>query len=160
MNQGKIEQISSPAALYTRPKTPFVARFIGRNTLIHGSLVEVRADRARLSTAFGQFVGTPNDRAAVGQAVKIVVPSESLEIFPAAGATRDALALQYQGNVLPGVMERADVVGHLVQMAITLSGGSTVVLEGHVDKYRRNDLVLSSDVWIAWRPQDATVIAA
>jgi hypothetical protein len=62
--------------------------------------------------------------------------------------------------VLPGVMERADVVGHLVQMAITLAGGSTVALEAHVDKYRRGDLVPLSKVWIAWRPQNATVIAA
>jgi hypothetical protein len=62
--------------------------------------------------------------------------------------------------VLPGVMERADVVGHLVQMAITLAGGSTVVLEAHVDKYRRDDLVQSASVWIAWRPQNATIIAA
>jgi ABC-type Fe3+/spermidine/putrescine transport system ATPase subunit len=160
MNQGKIEQISSPSDLYTRPKTPFVARFIGRNTLIDGSLTKVDADRATLSTVFGEFVGTPNDRAAIGQAVKIVVPSESLEIFPSASATREGLAREYQGNVLPGVMERADVVGHLVQMAITLAGGSAVVLEGHVDKYRRGDLVPSSDVWIAWRPQNATVIAA
>jgi putative spermidine/putrescine transport system ATP-binding protein/spermidine/putrescine transport system ATP-binding protein len=160
MNQGRIEQISSPSELYTRPKTPFVARFIGRNTLFDGALTGIEADRATLSTAFGAFVGTPNDRSAVGQAVKIVVPSESLEIYPSASTTREALANEYQGNVLPGVMERADVVGHLVQMAITLAGGDTVALEGHVDKYRRGDLVPSSNVWIAWRPQNATIIAA
>jgi ABC-type Fe3+/spermidine/putrescine transport system ATPase subunit len=160
MNQGRIEQISSPAELYTRPKTTFVAQFIGRNTLFDGSLTRIDADRATLSTAFGAFVGTPNNRPAIGQAVKIVVPSESLEIFPSASTSREALAGEYQGNVLPGVMERADVVGHLVQMAITLAGGSTLALEGHVEKYRRNDLVPSSDVWIAWRPQNATIIAA
>jgi putative spermidine/putrescine transport system ATP-binding protein/spermidine/putrescine transport system ATP-binding protein len=160
MNQGGIEQISSPLDLYTRPKTPFVAQFVGRNTLIGGSLIKVEADRATLSTAFGEFVGTPSDCPAVGQAVKIVVPSESLEIYPSAGRMREALTGQYQGNVLPGVMERADVVGHLVQMAITLAGGSTVILEAHVDKYRRNDLVPSSSVWIAWHPHNATIVAA
>jgi ABC-type Fe3+/spermidine/putrescine transport system ATPase subunit len=160
MNEGRIEQISNPSDLYTRPKTPFVARFIGRNTLIDGSLTRLQADEATLSTAFGEFVGTPNGHPVVGQEVKIVVPSESLEIFPTANATREMLAAEYRGNVLPGVMERADVVGHLVQMAITLAGGSTVVLEAHVDKYRRDDLVQSASVWIAWRPQNATIIAA
>ncbi len=92
--------------------------------------------------------------------MKIVIPSESLEIYPSSATTREALAAQYQGNVLRGVMERADVVGHLVQMAITLAGGGSVVLEGHVEKYRRDDLAPSSDVWIAWRPQNATIIAA
>jgi ABC-type Fe3+/spermidine/putrescine transport system ATPase subunit len=160
MNQGRIEQVSSPLDLYTRPKTPFVAQFVGRNTLIEGSLIKIETGRATLSTAFGEFVGTPDDHAAVGQAVTIVVPSESLEIYPSAGRMREALAGKYQGNVLPGVMERADVVGHLVQMAITLAGGSTVILEGHVDKYRRNDLVPSSSVWIAWHPHNATIVAA
>jgi putative spermidine/putrescine transport system ATP-binding protein/spermidine/putrescine transport system ATP-binding protein len=160
MNQGRVEQISSPADLYTRPKTPFVAQFIGRNTIIDGSLTKIEQDRATLATAFGEFVGALNDKVAVGQAVKIVVPSESLEISPSGSTTRDALARQYQGNVLPGVMERADVVGHLVQMAITLTGGGAVTLEGHVDKYRRDDLVPLSNVWIAWRPQNATIIAA
>jgi ABC-type Fe3+/spermidine/putrescine transport system ATPase subunit len=160
MNQGRIEQISSPEELYTRPKTTFVAQFIGRNTLFDGALTEIDADRATLATAFGPFVGTPNNRPEIGRAAKIVVPSESLEIFASASTSREALASEYQGNVLPGVMERADVVGHLVQMAITLAGGATVALEGHVEKYRRSDLVPSSDVWIAWRPQNATIIAA
>ncbi len=31
MNQGRVEQISPPHQLYTRPNTPFVAQFIGRN---------------------------------------------------------------------------------------------------------------------------------
>lgn len=146
--------------MYTRPKTTFVAQFIGRNTLIDGSLTKIEADRATLLTPFGAFVGTPNNHPVIGQAAIIVVPSESLEIYPSASTSQEALAGEYQGNVLPGVMERAEVVGHLVQMAITLTGGGTVVLEGHVDKYRRSDLVPSSNVWIAWQAKHATIIAA
>jgi iron(III) transport system ATP-binding protein len=37
MNGGRIEQIDSPWALYNRPKTPFVAQFIGRTNLLSGS---------------------------------------------------------------------------------------------------------------------------
>ena len=36
MNAGRIEQVSAPYELYTRPKTLFVAKFIGRNALIAG----------------------------------------------------------------------------------------------------------------------------
>ncbi len=160
MNQGRIEQISSPLQLYTRPQTPFVAQFIGRNTIIDGALSTVEADRATLSTRFGVFVGAPNNRPEIGRAAKIVIPSESLDIFPSTRASRQALATEYQGNVLSGVMERADLVGHLVQIGISLSDGGSVTLEAHVDKYRREDLVPASNVWIAWRPHNATVIAA
>jgi ABC-type Fe3+/spermidine/putrescine transport system ATPase subunit len=34
MNGGRIEQVDSPWALYNRPKTPFVAQFIGRTNLL------------------------------------------------------------------------------------------------------------------------------
>jgi ABC-type Fe3+/spermidine/putrescine transport system ATPase subunit len=37
MNGGRIEQIDSPWALYNRPRTPFVAQFIGRTNLLSGS---------------------------------------------------------------------------------------------------------------------------
>jgi len=36
MNQGRIEQVDDPVSLYTRPKTRFVAGFIGRTNFLGG----------------------------------------------------------------------------------------------------------------------------
>jgi ABC-type Fe3+/spermidine/putrescine transport system ATPase subunit len=41
MNQGRIEQVDAPLALYARPRTRFVAGFIGRTNLLEG---EVRGE--------------------------------------------------------------------------------------------------------------------
>jgi iron(III) transport system ATP-binding protein len=41
MNQGRIEQVDGPRALYARPRTRFVAGFIGRTNFLDG---EVRSD--------------------------------------------------------------------------------------------------------------------
>jgi ABC-type Fe3+/spermidine/putrescine transport system ATPase subunit len=41
MNQGRIEQVDEPRALYARPRTRFVAGFIGRTNFLEG---EVRGD--------------------------------------------------------------------------------------------------------------------
>ena len=38
MNQGRIEQVDAPHALYTKPKTRFVAGFIGRTNFIEGDV--------------------------------------------------------------------------------------------------------------------------
>jgi ABC-type Fe3+/spermidine/putrescine transport system ATPase subunit len=38
MNQGRVEQISPRHQLYTRPNAPFVAQFIGRNTIFRGTV--------------------------------------------------------------------------------------------------------------------------
>src|SRR5207244_12795700 len=37
MNQGRIEQVDDPRALYNKPKTRFVAGFIGRTNFIEGT---------------------------------------------------------------------------------------------------------------------------
>jgi len=49
MNNGRIEQVDAPFALYSRPKTRFVAGFIGRTNLI-----EARKDGRTI--AFDGFV--------------------------------------------------------------------------------------------------------
>ncbi|MCD8110599.1 MAG: ABC transporter ATP-binding protein [Clostridiales bacterium] len=45
-NQGRVEQIGTPAEVYSNPETPFVARFIGQSTEIadYGELKGFRAD--------------------------------------------------------------------------------------------------------------------
>lgn len=39
-NQGKVEQVGSPAEIYEHPATPFVAGFVGVSNLVSGSLAE------------------------------------------------------------------------------------------------------------------------
>jgi putative spermidine/putrescine transport system ATP-binding protein len=39
-NEGRIEQLDSPRALYMRPRTPFVARFVGSANVVDGALAE------------------------------------------------------------------------------------------------------------------------
>ena len=44
MNKGKVEQIGSPDEVYRRPKTPFVADFIGKMNFFQGTVTAVHAD--------------------------------------------------------------------------------------------------------------------
>jgi ABC-type Fe3+/spermidine/putrescine transport system ATPase subunit len=62
MNQGRIEQVADPHTLYNRPKTRFVAGFIGRTNFIEG-------DCGGGSVSFGPFT----------------VPQAALEGAPASG---------------------------------------------------------------------------
>jgi ABC-type Fe3+/spermidine/putrescine transport system ATPase subunit len=63
MNKGKIEQIGTPQAIYERPLSPFVARFLGFHNLLAGVVLsenEVETDigRLRLNTPVPE-IGTP-----------------------------------------------------------------------------------------------------
>ncbi|QAA76559.1 MAG: hypothetical protein BIP78_0793 [Candidatus Bipolaricaulis sibiricus] len=55
MREGRVEQVASPEELYHRPKTPFVASFLGRANLWPGRVVSVDGDRALVEVAGDQF---------------------------------------------------------------------------------------------------------
>jgi ABC-type Fe3+/spermidine/putrescine transport system ATPase subunit len=54
MNEGRIEQVSAPYELYTRPATLFTAQFIGRNTIFPGTVSRRRGGGYRIWRAGGQ----------------------------------------------------------------------------------------------------------
>ena len=91
MNQGRIEQVDDPHTLYTRPKTRFVAGFIGRTNFIEGA-VQRRAGRVRLLRG---AAGSARERAVVrqgdllGAAAKHAAVARALRRRRAAGRGHD-----------------------------------------------------------------------
>lgn len=55
MNKGKIEQVGSPMDIYQRPKTKFVADFIGTANFISGTVKGVESDHIIVETKAGQL---------------------------------------------------------------------------------------------------------
>ena len=55
MNKGKIEQVGSPTEIYQRPKTRFVADFIGTANFVDGTVRSVEADHIVVKTNSGDL---------------------------------------------------------------------------------------------------------
>ncbi|MDR5651530.1 ABC transporter ATP-binding protein [Ruixingdingia sedimenti] len=157
MNAGRVEQISPPRELYTRPQSLFVARFIGANTLIPGTLRAVEGEVATLDTAFGALAGMrPPGQPAAGAAVSLVLPAEAVDILP--GTATEAERAAYGTNLIPCRIERLQLIGHILQIAVRLPNDELVNLEGHADKYGGR-LHAGTPGFVAWQPERATVIA-
>ncbi len=154
MNQGRIEQISAPYELYTRPKTLFVAQFIGRNTLIPGNVKATADGIASVDTPFGPLSGVAPKPLANGSKASLVLPAESIDVVSAQGETDKV----YSGCVIPVSITRLQQVGHIVQMSVSLSNGESIGLEGHADKYGGR-FAVGEKVNLAWKPAAATVIS-
>lgn len=78
LKNGEIAQIGSPEEVYARPRSQYVARFIGTTNEIDGTVLAVDGDRVRLRTSIGECVGV---RGAAGlvpgsSAVGIVRPEQ------------------------------------------------------------------------------------
>lgn len=160
MNQGRVEQISPPHQLYTRPDTPFVAQFVGRNTIFAGIVEGNEGGMAVADTASGKLTGKPSTALSRGARINLVVPAEAIEVFSSSDARRDQLAAEFSGNLIDARIERFDVVGHISHLNVTLSDNRNLMLEGHVEKYRPDSFAAGSKVILSWNPEQATVIPA
>jgi ABC-type Fe3+/spermidine/putrescine transport system ATPase subunit len=157
MNQGRIEQVSPPYELYTRPKSLFVAQFIGRNTLIPGTVRASDGASVTVDTPYGALMGSSRGGVAAGNTANLVLPAEAIDLLSA--KTPMAEITQVYGTcAIPVTVGRIQQIGHIVQMDVRLSKGRTVGLEGHADKYGGRFAAGDAAI-IAWKKDGATVIA-
>jgi ABC-type Fe3+/spermidine/putrescine transport system ATPase subunit len=157
MNQGKIEQISPPYELYTRPQSLFVAQFIGRNTIIPGTILQASGDKAVLDTPYGPLAGLFHGTSApAGAKASLVLPAEAVDILPAGTPAAD-LARDYPNGAIPGQIARLSQVAHIMQMGVSLAGGESIATDGHADKYGGR-FAVDDKVFIAWKASGASVI--
>jgi ABC-type spermidine/putrescine transport systems, ATPase components len=62
MNKGRIEQMGAPEALYERPKTIFVSKFLGQSNLFVGDVAQSNEDSVSINVA-GNKITVPTKRA-------------------------------------------------------------------------------------------------
>jgi spermidine/putrescine transport system ATP-binding protein len=62
MNKGQIEQMGAPEALYERPRTAFVAKFLGQSNIFVGKVAESSANSLSIDVA-GTKISVPKSRA-------------------------------------------------------------------------------------------------
>jgi spermidine/putrescine transport system ATP-binding protein len=86
MRRGRFEQVDTPQNLYSRPATPFVARFVGDNNAWSGNVVNCRQDMADIDVGNGQtFTCRTTGNLAVGAAARLFIRPEAITIAPDAG---------------------------------------------------------------------------
>nr|CAZ90595.1 Maltose/maltodextrin import ATP-binding protein malK [Franconibacter pulveris] len=104
LNQGRIEQVGTPLELYDAPQNVFVAQFIGspKMNLIHGKLLRGGEFDCEVELENRQRIRLPVDarRAGDGEAVRLGIRPEHLEIVDLAGADveGEVLFVEHMGN--------------------------------------------------------------
>src|SRR5207245_2267702 len=121
MNNGKVEQAGDPWQIYYRPRTTFIADFIGAVNLVPASVSELRGDSAIVS--FGEHrvtVRVPEGIAVTsGAPVHLCIRPEALGLLPP-GTSADGL-------VVKGTVARRAFLGDLMRYWITVDGREWIV---------------------------------
>jgi ABC-type Fe3+/spermidine/putrescine transport system ATPase subunit len=121
MNAGKVEQAGTPLDIYYRPRTAFLADFVGAVNLVPGTVREVRGDE--VVVAFGQRAVTVRRPAELaldaGREVRLCVRPEALALRPPSADP--------DGIRLPGVVLRRAFLGDLMRYWVTVDGREWIV---------------------------------
>jgi spermidine/putrescine transport system ATP-binding protein len=73
MRAGRIEQTGTPREIYRRPRTRFVAEFVGETNLFETTVERIEGTTARLRTADGLAFAAPAGRLAPGARATLVL---------------------------------------------------------------------------------------
>jgi putative spermidine/putrescine transport system ATP-binding protein len=111
MYGGRIEQMGSPAEMYSAPATPFVAEFIGTMNRLEGSVVEGGVDHGGTMLRVDGAEGRPK-----GQRVLVLVRPETVEVGPANGDSGSGV------NTLVGDVVTQTFLGPVTRLKILGQG--------------------------------------
>lgn len=133
MNEGRVEQIGSPAEIYLHPKTLFVADFVGETSLLGG---ERRQGRVKLKA------GLEFDNQGPDGKVRVVIRPERVEARP--------------GGLAAEVID-AVFFGASLKVTLRLLSGETLILRSSAAGAAEN-FKIGSRLHVGWRPGDQRVI--
>jgi spermidine/putrescine transport system ATP-binding protein len=146
MNKGRIEQMGAPEALYERPKTVFVSKFLGQSNLFIGDVAESTADSVSINVA-GNKITVPSKRAekTTGRIAIGVRPEKATfheDQAPAAAAGLNVIG--------PGEIIDIRFTGVSNQYLIDIPQiGQMTVFAQNVGKSPVTEL--GAKVWVSWK---------
>jgi putative spermidine/putrescine transport system ATP-binding protein len=116
MYGGRIEQMGSPAEMYSAPATPFVAEFIGTMNRLEGTVVEGGVEHGGITLQVEAARGRPR-----GQRVLVLVRPETVEVERVDGGSAAA-------NTLVGDVVTQTFLGPVTRLKI-LGDGVDVIAD-------------------------------
>jgi ABC-type Fe3+/spermidine/putrescine transport system ATPase subunit len=118
MKDGRVLQVGVPKELYERPRTRFVADFVGTNNLLPGQVEAARGGELLVRTPLGPLRAIPNG-AVSGRCVLAVRP-ENIAI--GRGLVRD-------GNVVGGRVTFLSYLGNTLRYDVEAAGGHVLKVD-------------------------------
>jgi spermidine/putrescine transport system ATP-binding protein len=142
MNRGRIEQLGRPEQLYERPRTSFVARFLGASNLLPGTVEEY----GRIRLRSGHVVEVSDGAVERGTEVAVGIRPEKLRV----GGEQLA-------NRLRGTIAERSYVGVATQYIVTTADGTLTLFVQNAEP-AAGSLEPGADVDLSFDPEAAFVV--
>jgi spermidine/putrescine transport system ATP-binding protein len=151
MNHGRIDQLGTPEELYERPRTRFVAGFIGTTNLLSGTIDLIDGDFAVVRLTSGERCRVAADGLAVGSPVDLSIRPESIRL-------RAELSEEH-GAIPPirGTVDQSAYLGNYVSYRIVTDGGLTLTAMTSRSEPRE---AVGAVVALGWTTADSLLLGA
>ena len=148
LNRGRIEQLGKPDELYDRPRTKFVADFIGETNLLDGRIVSRRGNLLFIRTHGGLEMEAECQGEARDEEVSISIRPEKILILDEA-SSRD--------NTYAGRVEEIIYIGEITKLKVSFQGGKEAVFLKLHNRKGAPRLARESTVRVGWDRDDMTI---
>lgn len=153
MNKGRIEQIGLPDEIYERPRTKFVADFIGETNIFEGTLKSKEGEKAVVelknnSIAKVQDGENSISKIQVGEPIAFAIRPERIKL---------SYEKEEDINVLKCSLKERIFVGAINKTVVTLDNGREIV----INEPAASTLPIESErqqLYISWNMKDGVVI--
>ncbi len=153
MDTGRIDQADTANVIFNRPKTPYVARFMGGQNVLTGTVISKTAKLISLKTAEGAVFEAADYKSVLKQGAPLSVAIRRDRIkLRMAGKTRTA-----NTNEISGVVEATEYQGSYVKVTLNVGGGIFVANIADGDYFA--EPVTSGDrVTARWNTEDVNIL--
>ncbi|MGC1497596.1 MAG: ABC transporter ATP-binding protein [Sulfitobacter sp.] len=145
MDEGKIIQVSTPAAIYEYPNSVYVADFIGEVNIIEATASAAGKDEYHLDWAAGEapILAASERTFSEGQKAHLAIRPEKITITT--DKPKDA------SNALQGKVLDIAYLGNLSTYHVQLPGGQIIKAQtANTRRLARRDITWEDPVWISW----------
>ncbi len=143
MNRGRIEQLGTPAAIFARPASRFVAEFMGLTNILDGRIGAVAPDAVRIDCGEAAFWGpwTGAAPARPGQPAFLAIHPERIGLA-ASTIGQNRLAARLRATTYRGTRQ-----------AVSLDTG----LGPFTASLPADGMALAAEAMLSWRPEDGAI---
>ena len=144
-DDGRIQQLATPAVLYEQPENAFVAQFIGENNQFTGTVQQLHGDRATVDINGASFHALAINCGGVGGETTLSVRPERIHL----GSTGD--------NVADGTVEELIYLGDHIRCRMAIAGNQNFIVKvpnaaGHVP------LAVGKRTTVSWQTTDCRAL--
>jgi spermidine/putrescine transport system ATP-binding protein len=150
MHAGRCEQVDRPDEIYERPKTLFVADFVGEANLLSVRVRALNGDEARVELPGGEQVNAPAGelRGSAGEMTTLLVRPEHVRV-----STKD---VGNAGERLRGTLVESIYQGATIRYEVELPSG--VRLVSVAPRSERPGAQPGDRVWLSWDTVDGRLL--